>query len=99
MARKISDLTNPRRAEHLKKSAAEYLIRNLMADWIEEGVSLVRRTAKEIANFKSIRIEGPIKQYIPERLPPVEVPQVRFREPETERWMQQHRSVNRFWAT
>jgi hypothetical protein len=36
--------------------------------------------------------------YIPEHLPPVEVPQVRFREPATEQWMKEHRAVNRFWA-
>lgn len=78
MARKIAvegERTN------YKKSVAELLIRRLLAVWVIEGISIRRLAVREIPD-QAARFTLETKAYIPERMPPREVPNTKFVPPE-----------------
>ena len=94
MARKILVLSvsgHPER-EHLKKSVALILVRRLYADWEIPGVS-IRRRAIRATRLRSEHGPAIPSRYIPERMPPVDVPGVHFEEPKSATWREQHRMV------
>ena len=91
MARKIALLephgTKP--SIYLKKSAAMLLITRLLADWEVRGVSIRRRMTKALPpGFHSQRFIPQPKPFIPERLPPAELPGIRFIAPLRPEWTQ-----------
>jgi hypothetical protein len=75
MARKIA-IENSR--EHLSKNVALLLVRRCMAYWVVPNVMIARIDAKT-ARPRDVREERPPQiTYIPDTLPPVELPDVRF---------------------
>lgn len=66
----------------IKKTSAQLLVRRLLACWLVENVSIQRVSIKSVRLPSSpLPILARPSQYIPERLPPVEVPGVYFEPP------------------
>lgn len=88
MARKILVINARGEAtpERLKKSIAILLVRRLLADWIEENVSIRRRA---IRSFNPAAIPQAPKHYIPDFLPAVEA-NTKFRLPNSPDWREVH---------
>jgi hypothetical protein len=65
---------------HLKKSIAQNLVRRHLAEWVIKNVRIKMRAIREIpvTALKSGRGAYDINNYIPERLPPAELPGVIF---------------------
>lgn len=63
----------------LKKSDARRMVRQLYACWVVENVSIQRLSIRDFRPFSSPHARHtPAAAYIPEKMPPVEVPGVRF---------------------
>lgn len=93
MAHKITVLDDN---SQIKKSAACLLVRRLLAEWVVFSVSIRRLKTREIPRTTTARFILPTKPYIPEKMPPVELPNpgwTKFVEPQSERWRTEHRTV------
>lgn len=78
MARKISVEGEP---DSISKNAARYLIRTLAAEWVIRGVSIRRRSAREIPIGAALTRRMKSAPYIPEKLPLAELPGLIFEPP------------------
>jgi hypothetical protein len=78
VARKIAVEGEP---ESITKNAAKYLIRTLAAEWLIRGVSIRRRSAREIPIGAQFTRRMKASPYIPEKLPLAELPGVIFEPP------------------
>jgi hypothetical protein len=77
--------------KHVKKSIAALLVRRLLAEIVTPGViRLLPVTTCHDPRTKFIRIAKP---YIPEKMPPREVPGVFFQPPQSDQWKIEHRTV------
>lgn len=76
--------------EFIKKSAADMLVRRLMADRISPSVirrrSFCEATAIKAAHFRAVQT------YIPTKLPPINVPNTIFQLPQSVQWALEHRN-------
>jgi hypothetical protein len=83
MSRKIDCLHpdgNP--SGQLKRSIAHSLVRRALAVWVVKNVTLQYLAIRETpSNFLSERLPYPSRPYIPEKLPPVDLPGIKFEEP------------------
>lgn len=78
-------------ARHVKKSVAELLIRRLVARRISK--TLIQMVTVRAYVAYSAKVPAVVRWYIPERMPPVDVPGVHFEEPKSPTWREQHRMV------
>ena len=81
MARKISVLhPDGHQDVQVKKSVAAYLVRNLLAVWIVENVTIQRLSIRELPP-EAMTASYPLQpsHYIPEVLPPAEVQNCTFK--------------------
>jgi hypothetical protein len=66
----------------VKKAVALLLLRRLIVEEIIAGVLYRERPISQTADIPLVRLVGPAKPYIPEQMPPREVPNVFFKPPE-----------------
>jgi hypothetical protein len=93
MARKVIVLhENGKSAGDIKRSVAYLMVRRLLWQWVQEGKIARILPVREIPlRAQSIRIPPPIRRYMPDRLPPAEVPQVHFKPPSSlAQWRDSH---------
>ncbi len=76
-------------ATHLKRSVALRLVRR---GWAEIVTDFVIRRLSARATYSEPRYQP--SRYIPETMPPVDLPGIHFQEPTSDTWRIQHRSVN-----
>ena len=102
MARRIGilesyqqDTDQPERFE--KKTVARYLLRKLLAKPISESV--IKMLPIRPAEVSSYRLPAEPRRYIPEKMPPLNVPGVYFEEPRSEQWRRDHRTAWQSWPT
>jgi hypothetical protein len=78
----------------IKKSIAEMHVRRLLADRIKPNLIRMRaiRSVDEILKAASFAPGRPA--YIPEKMPPREVPGVFFELPKSDQWVIAHRTVS-----
>lgn len=73
--------------ERIKKSAAELKVRRGLAEWIVKNVSIRLIAIREIKpGWMSQKVNLPSKHYIPEHMPPVDLPGLRFVAPKPKPW-------------
>lgn len=72
------------------------LVRRLFAKWITKTlIQMVKiRTTAEILAAR--KLETPKFSYIPDRMPPRDVPNCKFLPPQTDTWKLEHRQVTFF---
>lgn len=97
MARKIAVL-EPHTdcvARHVKKSVAVLMVRRLFWSWEKENeIARILPLRSIPAAARSARPPSesrPRTRYVPDQLPPLQIPGVRFQQPQTEQWQQQQR--------
>lgn len=78
---------------YLKKSAALTLVRRSIADWHVFMVSIKMRPLLQYRVSSTPLSPAIPKNYIPEKLPPRDVPGVFFRPPQSDTWKIAHRTV------
>lgn len=76
--------------EHIRKTAALCLIRQGIAEIIAHRV--IRRRTQRLIVHCSARVQTPVI-YIPEKMPPREIPNTFFQEPQSYQWQLDHRTV------
>ena|SRR6185437_10378631 len=79
--------------EYLRKSVVLALVRRAQADWIVRNV-LAKRREPRAEPHAMLPIEPVVcRPYIPEKMPPLNVPGVWFEEPQSVTWKIQHRTA------
>lgn len=70
-------------SEHVKKCVAQYLVRKALADWVIVNVVLRRRALRSIpaSAYQSDPRSFSATPYIPDRMPPLELPNCKFEPP------------------
>lgn len=97
MARKIavlhahSDIV----ARHEKRSRAQLMVRRGLWDWVTKNeiarilplrsIPLAARSARTPSESR------PLIRYVPDQLPPLQIPGVRFQQPQNEQWRERQR--------
>lgn len=81
---------------HLNKTVAELIVAQVLGVWVEPGRTLRVLTLRGLpdAAMRPRPLSRQKYRYIPEKMPPVEVPGVKFEEPQSDTWKRQHRAVD-----
>jgi hypothetical protein len=79
MAKKILIVDD---GSHMKKTAVEALVRRLVMRWVIPGVSATRAKIAQFKEALPAPVHIPEFAYIPEKLPPYELPGLTFKESE-----------------
>lgn len=98
MARKIPVLhaTSDVVSHHVKKSVARLMVRRLYWIWEKENeIARIQPSSNIPLSARSARPPSesrpPRTRYVPETLPPLQIPGVRFEQPKTEQWRERQR--------
>lgn len=92
MARKIAVLEahSDAVARHVKKSVAAMMVRRLFWIWEKENeIARIQPLHNLPTAARSARTPSesrPLIRYVPDQLPPLQIPGVRFEQPQTEQW-------------
>lgn len=83
MSRKVAvyGLSGSPEGGHVKNSEAKRLVRQMFAVWLERNVSIQRVSVRQFRPSSAPQLLPPRLPYIPEVLPPIEIPGVRFLPP------------------
>lgn len=73
--------------ERIKKSAAELRVRRGLAEWVVKNVSIRLLAIRALPKgWMSQKVAGQSKPYIPEHMPPVDIPGVKWIPPKPKPW-------------
>lgn len=93
-----NQLATDRVTTHVPREVADLLVSRLVAERLSQR--LIRMLPQDAESafrcLKVTEVQGPPRPYIPEKMPPRDVPGVWFQEPQTEQWQIQHRTVTFF---
>jgi hypothetical protein len=79
----------------VRKSAAQLLVRRLLAVWVVENALIQRVAVRAATEIPTGRGEYAPKHYIPDTLPPMETGGCVFQEPDNLVWQLRHAAASR----
>jgi hypothetical protein len=74
-------------SRHVSKTVAQLFVRRLLAEWVSRSV------IQMLAVKPPHKAGDPSPRYVPEKMPPLNVPGVWFEEPQSLTWKLQHRTA------
>ena len=91
MSRKIAVLDlhqadSDKPVTYVKRSVADLLVRRLLAVWVIDKQVIRHVAVRSLREFTSMKFVMPSKPYIPEHMPPVDIPGVKWIPPKPKPW-------------